>query len=86
MPSGLAITGMVYVFIFRILAISISRSLYLLSFSNSLAEILHAHIYHLTRFALFMFDYYIGPVSLYFSVSYNGKIQANRHFQGIHNR
>ena len=42
-PSAPTITCMALVFIFHILAISISRSLYLLSFSNSLAEILLSH-------------------------------------------
>ena len=39
-PSAPTVTGMVFVFIFHILVISISGSFYLLSFSNSLAEIL----------------------------------------------
>ena len=69
------IIGMVFIFIFHILAISISRFLYLQSFANSLAEILLSdigRIYQLKRFVLFMFDnYYIWPVSLYCYVSSN---------------
>ena len=39
-PSVPTITGMVFVFIYHFLAISISRSWYLLRFTNSVAEIL----------------------------------------------
>ena len=77
---------MVFVFVFHIFTISISRSLYLLSFLNSVAERWHTHIYKLTRFALFMFDYYIWPVSLYYSVSSNGEVSENGGFWSIHNR
>ena len=70
-------------------SISISRSLYLPSFSNSLAEILLSdgtHIYELRHYVLFIFDYYIWSVSLYCSVSSNGEITENGHLWGIHKK
>ena len=43
----------------------------------------HTHIYQLTRYVLFMFDYYIWPVRLYCSVSSTGEVSENGHFGGI---
>ena len=40
----------------------------------------------MTRFVLFMFDYYICSVSSYCSVSSNEYIPENGHLLGIHNR
>ena len=87
-PSAPTVTGMAFVFIFHMLVISISRSLSLLSFANTLAELLLSDgtLISINWNVLFCLCLITISGLLACSISSNGKIPEDGYLWGIHNR